>query len=193
MRAPVVVSLRLNGRNYRATTQTALKRQAADIEARERSRILEGRHGIRRQPDIAFREFATHYLDASNANKTSSSDTRDREIVMMLNRFFWQHPASRTDGTPHRTIQARPAGGSVEGARAEEARKARTAGHRQSRTRHAARDPRMGSQGGEAGRIADGARSASLCAQSATPSFDSCRAVDALACLPASSQTRRSR
>src|SRR5215510_12850266 len=152
MRAPVVVSLRLNGRNYRATTQTALKRQAADIEARERSRILEGRHRIRRQADIAFREFATHYLDASNANKTSSSDTRDREIVMMLNRFFWQHPASRTDGTPHRTIQARPAGGSV-----------------------------------------DGARSASLCAQSATPSFDSCRAVDALACLPASSQTRRSR
>ena len=43
---------RLNGRNYRATTQTALKRQAHDIEARERGRILEGRHGIRRQLSV---------------------------------------------------------------------------------------------------------------------------------------------
>jgi integrase len=79
---------RLNGRNYRATTQTALKRQAADIEARERSRILEGRHGIRRQPDILFKQFATEYLDASKADKTASSDQRDREIAAVLNRFF---------------------------------------------------------------------------------------------------------
>jgi integrase len=79
---------RLNGRNYRATTQTALKRQAADIEARERSRILEGRHGIRRQPDILFKQFATEYHDASKADKTASSDRRDREIAAVLNRFF---------------------------------------------------------------------------------------------------------
>ena len=79
---------RLNGRNYRATTQTTLKRQATDIEARERSRILEGRHGIRRQPDVAFQVFATHYLDASQGDKTTSSDRRDREIVKVLTRFF---------------------------------------------------------------------------------------------------------
>jgi integrase len=79
---------RVNGRPYRATTQTALKRQAADIEARERSRVLEGRHGIRRQPDILFRDYATHYLEASKADKTISSDRRDREIVTVLNRFF---------------------------------------------------------------------------------------------------------
>ena len=79
---------RLNGRNYRATTQTALKRQAGDIEARERSRILEGRHGIRRQPDILFRDHAAHYLEASKADKTVSLDRRDREIVKVLVRFF---------------------------------------------------------------------------------------------------------
>jgi integrase len=79
---------KINGRNYRATTQTALKRQALDIEASERRRILEGRHGIRRQPDIRFREYAAHYLDASAGDKTASSDRRDREIVVVLNRYF---------------------------------------------------------------------------------------------------------
>ncbi|HEV8001601.1 MAG TPA: hypothetical protein VGP63_17070, partial [Planctomycetaceae bacterium] len=79
---------RLNGRNYRATTQTTLKRQAIDIEASERSRILDGRHGIRRQSDISFRAFAAHYLDASASNKTLSSDRRDREVVAVLNRYF---------------------------------------------------------------------------------------------------------
>ena len=49
---------KLNGRNHRATTQTAIKRSAIDIEASERRRILEGRHDIRRQRDIAFRGFA---------------------------------------------------------------------------------------------------------------------------------------
>ncbi len=128
---------RVNGKPYRATTQTALKRQAADIEARERSRILEGRHGIRRQPDILFRDFAAHYLDASKADKTISSDRRDREIVVVLNRFFGsvllhEITALRIEqyqkGAPRRTL-ARP--------RAEECGQAGEAGHRQPRAGHA--------------------------------------------------------
>ena len=38
---------RVNGRRYRVTTETADKGKARDIEAKERSRILDGRHGIR--------------------------------------------------------------------------------------------------------------------------------------------------
>ena len=78
---------RLNGRNYRATTQTALKRQAFDIEARERPRCLEGRHGIRRQPDITFRQFSETYLrDHADVHKRSAD--RDREILVVLNQCF---------------------------------------------------------------------------------------------------------
>ena len=36
---------RVNGRRYRASAETADKRQAQNIEARERARILDGRHG----------------------------------------------------------------------------------------------------------------------------------------------------
>jgi integrase len=78
---------RLNGRNYRATTQTSLKRQAVDIEARERARILEGRHGIRPQPDITFKAFAAVYL-TDHAEVHKRSVDRDREIVKVLNRSF---------------------------------------------------------------------------------------------------------
>src|SRR5688572_9587797 len=49
---------RVNRQRYRATTETWDKHQARDIEAKERSRILEGKHGIRRQPDITFKAFA---------------------------------------------------------------------------------------------------------------------------------------
>lgn len=48
---------RVNGRRYRACTETPDKHRARDIESTERTRILEGRHGIRRQPDITLREF----------------------------------------------------------------------------------------------------------------------------------------
>lgn len=78
---------RLNGHNYRSTTQTALKRQAHDIEAEERTRILEGRHGIRRQPDITFRELAKTYL-SDHAELHKRSVERDRQIVAVLNRTF---------------------------------------------------------------------------------------------------------
>jgi integrase len=72
---------------YRATTDTADKHAARDIEARERSRILEGRHGIRRQPDITFKTFAEVYLrDHAELHKRSVS--RDREILKVLNRSF---------------------------------------------------------------------------------------------------------
>ncbi len=78
---------RVNGRRHRSSTDTADKHQARDIEARERARILDGRHGIRRQPDITFREFAATYLrDYAHPNKRSVG--RDVEIVKVLNRAF---------------------------------------------------------------------------------------------------------
>jgi integrase len=73
-------AFRLNGRRYRASTETHDKRQAENIEARERSRILDGLHGIRRQPDITFKEFANIYLrDHADLHKKSAK--RDREIL----------------------------------------------------------------------------------------------------------------
>lgn len=78
---------RVNGRRYRASTETHDKHQAQDIEARERARILDGRHGIRRQPDITFKQFAEIYLrDHADLHKRSAE--RDREILKTLNRFF---------------------------------------------------------------------------------------------------------
>ena len=74
---------RVNGRRYRASTETADKQQAKKIEARERSRILEGRHGIRRQADVTFREFAKTYMkDHANVNKRCPE--RDSEILARL-------------------------------------------------------------------------------------------------------------
>ena len=78
---------RVNGRRHRNTTETADKQQAKNIEARERSRILDGRHGIRRQADITFRTFAETYLrDHADLHKRSAD--RDREILKVLNRSF---------------------------------------------------------------------------------------------------------
>ena len=73
---------RVNGRRYRASTETADKHQARDIEAAERTRILEGRHGIRRQPDVTFREFAAEYLKTHSVpNKKPSTLKRDRQML----------------------------------------------------------------------------------------------------------------
>ncbi len=78
---------RVNGHRYRASTETADKQQAKDLEAKERTRILDGRHGIRRQADITFRQFAETYLrDHAELHKRSAQ--RDREILQVLNRFF---------------------------------------------------------------------------------------------------------
>ncbi len=80
-------AFRLNGRRYRASTETHDKRQAENIQARERGRILDGRHGIRRQPDISFKQFAEIYLrDHADLHKQSAD--RDREVIKTLNRFF---------------------------------------------------------------------------------------------------------
>ncbi|HWW84448.1 MAG TPA: hypothetical protein VNZ26_12645, partial [Vicinamibacterales bacterium] len=79
--------VRVNGRRYRATTETADKQRAKDIEAKERARILDRRHGIRRQPDITFNQFAKTYLE-DHAELHNRSVERDREIVKVLARSF---------------------------------------------------------------------------------------------------------
>jgi len=93
---------RVNGRRYRASAETADKRQAQNIEARERARILDGRHGIRRQPDITFKAFAEIYL-RDHADLQKRSAKRDREILKTLNRFFG--PVILHEITPHRIEQ----------------------------------------------------------------------------------------
>jgi integrase len=73
---------RVNGRRYRASTETADKHKARDIEAKERTRILDGRHGIRRQPDITFNAFAAEYLKThSLPNKKPSTRKRDHQML----------------------------------------------------------------------------------------------------------------
>ena len=93
---------RVNGRRYRSTTETADKHQAKNIEARERSRILDGRHGIRRQPDITFKAFAATYL-TDHAELHKRSVDRDREIIKVLNRSFG--PLILHEITAHRIEQ----------------------------------------------------------------------------------------
>ena len=93
---------RRNGRRYRSAAETADKQQAKNIEAKERVRILEGRHGIRRLPNITFREFAKTYLrDHAELHKRSVG--RDREIIKVLNRSFG--PLMLHEITVHRIEQ----------------------------------------------------------------------------------------
>ncbi len=67
-----------------------------------------GRHGIRRQPDITFKEFANIYLrDHADLHKKSAK--RDREILKTLNRFFGSAILHEISSAPHRAIQARSA------------------------------------------------------------------------------------
>src|SRR5665213_356276 len=93
---------RLRGHRHRANTETTDKRQAQNIEARERTRILEGHHGIRQLPDIAFAKFAEIYL-TDHADLHKRSAVRDREIVKTLNRFFG--PMILRDISRHRVEQ----------------------------------------------------------------------------------------
>ena len=79
--------IRINRRRYRASAETANKHQARDIEARERARILAGLHGIRRQPDTTFRQFAKIYL-RDHAELHKRSVARDREIIKTVNQWF---------------------------------------------------------------------------------------------------------
>jgi len=92
----------VNGRRYRASTETHLKNLAEQIEARERARILEGRHGIRRIPDVTFAQFAKLYL-SDHADLHKRTADRDREILKSLERFFG--PMLLRDLTAHRIEQ----------------------------------------------------------------------------------------
>ncbi len=78
---------RVNRRRYRNTTETGDKQKAKNIEAKERTRILEGRHGIRRLPDVTFSQFAKTYL-TDHAELHKRSVERDRYILKVLNRSF---------------------------------------------------------------------------------------------------------
>jgi hypothetical protein len=93
----------VNGRRYRSTTDTTNKQQAKDIEARERSRILEGRHGIRRQPDVTFKELGATYL-RDHAKLNMRSGARDEYAINALNRTFG--PLILHEITAHRIEQS---------------------------------------------------------------------------------------
>ncbi len=93
----------MNGRRYRSTTDTTNKQQAKDIEARERSRILEGRHGIRRQPDVTFKEFGATYL-RDHAKLNMRSGARYEYAINTLNRTFG--PLILHEITAHRIEQS---------------------------------------------------------------------------------------
>jgi integrase len=75
---------------------------AKAIEARERSRILEGRHGIRRQPDTTFKAFAAIYL-RDHAELNTRSAARDGYAIAALNRTFG--PLILHEITAHRIEQ----------------------------------------------------------------------------------------
>ena len=80
---------------YRSTTETANKQEAKKVGARERSRVLEGRHGIRRQPDITFSTFAKTYLtDDAELHKRSvdSLEISGHSSTRMLGRYT--HPTA---------------------------------------------------------------------------------------------------
>lgn len=95
----------VNRHRYRVTTETSDKRVATNIEASERRRILEGRHGIRRLPDLTFREFASVYLrDHAQVNnrrpRSASSDWKSRtgghaSSRPSNRRHFWLRPLGR--------------------------------------------------------------------------------------------------
>src|SRR5262245_37696605 len=90
---------RVNRRRYRGTTETSDKGKAKDYEAKERSRILDGRHAIRRLPDITFRAFGETYLrDYARQHKRSAE--RDEQIIGVLNRTFGS--VLLHEITPHR-------------------------------------------------------------------------------------------
>ena len=73
----------------RACTETSDKHKARDIESTERTRILEGKHGIRRQPDITLRKFwpvwfenyaMQHHRDSTLAREVSTWRTIEHHL-----------------------------------------------------------------------------------------------------------------
>ena len=149
---------RVNGRRYRNTTETADKQQEKNIEARERGRILDGRHGIRRQPDITFKAFADTYLRDHAALHKRSVD-RDREIITVLNRSFG--PLILHELTAHRIEQFKrePCRGSGAATR-RPARRSPSSRPREPRARHAEVHPVEGGRVGEVDGVAGQGREA---------------------------------
>ena len=76
---------RVNRRRYRQTTETANKQLAKSIEAKERARVLEGRHGIRQQPDITFEGVRGDLHPRSCRTPQTERRARDSGV---LNRAF---------------------------------------------------------------------------------------------------------
>ncbi len=108
----------INRARYRGTTDTADKHTARDIEARERSRILEGKHGIRRQPDITFRavrgDLPSRSCGPAQAKREAGpGDRQDAESRV------WVADPPRDHGASDRAIQARTARGTLAGPRPE--------------------------------------------------------------------------
>ena len=93
---------RVNRKRYRSTTETANKQAAKRIEAKERARVLDGRHQIRQQADITFKQFAATYL-RDYAEQQKRSVGRDREILKVLNKAFGSLILHEV--TPHRIEQ----------------------------------------------------------------------------------------
>lgn len=82
-------SFNVHRRRHRGTTETADKQQAKNIEACERNRVLEGKHGIRRESHITFRDFATKYETIHVAvEKRPSTQNREHHILAILLRHF---------------------------------------------------------------------------------------------------------
>jgi integrase len=82
-------SFNVQRRRHRGTTETADKQQAKNIEARERSRILDGKHGIRRESHISFVDFAKKYSTTHlDVEKRPSTQDRERHILAILERHF---------------------------------------------------------------------------------------------------------
>lgn len=95
-------SFYVNKARFRATTETADKQVAKRIESKEHTRILEGRHGIRQQPDITFAAFAATYLRDYAVPHTRSGE-RETEVVARLNEHFGAQLLHEV--TTHRILQ----------------------------------------------------------------------------------------
>ena len=108
---------RVNRKRYRDTTETANK-QGEEIEAKERSRILEGRHRSAGSRTSRFARSRDSICDHAELHKRSVD--RDREILDDAESAFGSLILPRNHGASDRAVQTRAAGGQVARARAHE-------------------------------------------------------------------------
>jgi hypothetical protein len=130
----------VNGRRYRASTETADKHKARAI--------LDGRHGIRRQPDVTFRQFAALYLEHHSEIRKRDKGKRDRYTLRVLNAELGARPLHEVTSCE----SARGCGSAVarRGGAWREGGEASEAGERQPRARRAECDPAEGRRLGKA-------------------------------------------